>query len=146
MQDLLYILYFDYHKKCIRFAFLNIHYLLPKIEEIRYHLMQADRPDVFGFCETFLTENISDNELKIDNYVFERKDRFDKKGGGIVIYISESIPYKRRLELESNTMESVWIEISFPNTKSFLINCIYRPPSAVQSWIDNYEIQLDEID
>ena len=137
---------FDYHKKGIRVAFLNIHYFMPKIEEIRYHLSQSNRPDVFGFCETFLTENVSDHELNIQNYVFERKDRSDKYGGGIIIYIAEKVPYKRRRDLETNDIESVWIEFVYPNTKAFLINCLYRPPSALQSWIDKYELQLDIVD
>ena len=130
-------------KKGIYFSFLNIHYLMPKIDEIRYNFQQIIRPDIFGFGETFLTENILDIELRIDNYVFERKDRINKNGGGIIVYIAEKIPYKRRKDMEAAEMESVWIEICYPNSKPFLVNYVYRPPNAVQSWIDKYEQQLD---
>ena len=45
-----------------------------------------------------------------------------------------------------NDIESIWIEFSYPHTKSFLVSCVYRPPSALQSWIDRYEIQIDLVD
>ena len=40
----------------------------------------------------------------LSNYwhVFERKDRYGKSGGGILVYISKSVQYKRRHDLESD--------------------------------------------
>ena len=84
--------------------------------------------DVCGFCETFLTDSISDDMIKIHNYIFERKDRQLKKGGGILVYIKENILYIRRKDLESESIEAIWIEICFCKTKSFLMCFIYRPP------------------
>ena len=97
---------------------------------------------IFGLCETFLSDVVSDAELQIYNFKIERKDRQNKRGGGLLLYIHENVPYKRRIELENNQIESVWIEVRFPNSKSFLLNFSYRPPSSLQSWIDSYEIQI----
>lgn len=138
--------YFNFQKKGIHIAFLNIQHLMPKLDEIKFHFKHTVRPDICGFCETFLTENTTNAELNINGYSAERKDRVSKKGGGLVIYIAEKIPYKRRTDLEINNIESIWIEITYPNTKSFLINYVYRPPNSKQSWIDEYEIQLDLVD
>ena len=42
---------------------------------------------------------------------------------------------KRRLDLESNDIESICVEITSHNNKKFLVVCFYRPPnSRVISW------------
>ena len=40
----------------------------------------------------------------------------------------------------------MWIQINNTNSKAFLINFVYRPPYAGQTWIDLYEAQLDRVD
>ena len=42
-------------------------------------------PHIFGFCETLIDEKTSIHDLEIDNFVFERRDRSHKKGGGILV-------------------------------------------------------------
>jgi len=69
------------------------------------------------------------------------KTRANKSEGGLIVYVNESISYSRRFDLE-NTIESIWIQINFTNTKPFLINFIYRPPDSRQDWIDIYENQF----
>ena len=104
--------------------------MLPKLDELKCHLSQTSSPKILGLCETFLHDNIKNNELQIKNYKFERKDRKVKKGGGIITYINEAIVYKRRYDLEINDIESIWIQIFCKNRKSFLINFVYRPPNS----------------
>ena len=89
---------FEFATEGIHFAHLNIQHLMPKIDELRYHLDQQNVPHIFGFSETFLNENVKDSELIVHNFIFERRDR-GSKGGGIIVYISENIPYKRRFDL-----------------------------------------------
>ena len=104
---------------------------------------------MFGICETFLNQTVEDKILKITGYQFERKDRencttSDKThGGGIIIYIAEHINYIRRYDLESADIESVWLEVCVPNSKSFLICSVYRPPSAKAEWIESFSKQID---
>ena len=139
--------YFQFKQRGLRIAHLNINHLLPKLEEIKYHLKQENSPVIFGVAETFLGEYTLDHEISITNYVFERRDRKGrKKGGGIVVYIANSISYRRRSDLESDDIEAIWIEVIYPNCKPFLINFVYRPPNAQQTWIEFYENQLDKVD
>ena len=54
--------------------------------------------------------------------------------GGTLIYISEDIKSKRRLDLESllyqsEKLESTFIEITNPDKKNIIVGCIYRHPS-----------------
>ncbi len=121
-------------------------YLLPKLEEIKYHLCQSYSPNILGLCETFLHADINDNMLQVKNYRFERKDREHKKGGGILVYVNNNIQYRRRLDLEVTDIESIWLEINGLYCKSFLINFIYRPPNSHQTWIDLYDKQLEIAD
>jgi hypothetical protein len=53
---------------------------MPKMDEIRYHLGKMNKQDIFGICETYLNETIYDNDLKIENFVLERKDRNGRNG------------------------------------------------------------------
>jgi hypothetical protein len=68
-----------------------------------------------------------------------RKDRLTDSGGGILIYIRNTLLGRRRLDLEVPEVESVCLEI-FADNRKFLLVCLYRPPNArVSSWdyIDN---------
>ena len=49
----------------------------------------------------------------------------------------------RRTDLESPTIESIWVEIRIPNSSPFLIYSVYRPPSAKAVWIDTFSNQLE---
>ena len=59
------------------------------------------------------------------DFNFERKDRAalrqgvlnTKRGGGVVVYIADHIKYKRRNDLESSEIESVWLEINLKKNK-----------------------------
>ena len=37
---------------------------------------------------------------------------------------------------------ALWVEISLPNAKPFLICTVYRPPSSNSEWIDQFEEEL----
>ena len=50
-----------------------------------------------------------------------RQDAFNtKRGGGVVVYIVDHIKYKRRNDLESSKIESIWLEI---NLKILNLSC-----------------------
>ena len=129
----------------LHFANLNIQHLIPKLEEIKFHLQKKNSPHFLGLCETFLTDNVHNDLLHINNYIIERRDRSHKKGGGLLVYIDANLTYKRRNDLETTDIESLWLEVSGKHCKSFLINFIYRPPNSSQTWIDMYDSQLEVV-
>jgi len=114
---------------------------MPKLEEIKYVLSHS-KIHILGLCETFLNKEIQDSDLQIPNFNCIRRDRDSRKGGGIVVYIKDNIPFQHKLDLNTCSLESVWIEIMFPNTKSFLINFIYRPPDSTIDWVSAYDISF----
>ena len=102
-------------------------------------------PDIFGMCETFLTSSVSDNQIAIDGFDLIRKDRSDtqnKSGGGVLLYYRKSVNCKRIYELEVSKIETLWAELSLPNSKPFLVCTVYRPPSSNSEWIDLFEEEL----
>ena len=107
---------------------VNICHIKPKLDEIKLLLNSSSKLDILGLCETFLDENTDDNILQMEGFNFERKDRAalrqgalnTNRGGGVVVYIADHIKYKRRNDLESSEIESIWLEINLKNTKPFL--------------------------
>ena len=65
----------------------------------------------------------------------ENRYRKGRKGGGVTLYINESIPYKNRNELEhfDSELESLFIEISkevFQTSCDIIIGVLYRMPNS----------------
>ena len=74
-----------------------------------------------------------------------RKDR-NRNGGGVAIYLRNSINYKIKEELTSCDLEIITVEIFKPKSKSFLVNCWYRPPDASVEIFNNYEELVKKMD
>ena len=52
-----------------------------------------------------------------------------EQGGGIIVYVRNGVKVERRLDLERNDMECIWLEIFPKNSKSFLVGNLYRHPN-----------------
>ena len=61
-----------------------------------------------------------------------RKDRC-RGGGGVAVYVRECIAYKRRIDLEDNNLESIWLQLNTLEGKVLLCTC-YRPPVYNDFW------------
>lgn len=104
--------YFGLEKTGLKLSHLNIRNILPKIDEIKQFTNQGHNTHTFGLCETFLTETVTNDMINIEGFTLERKDRCetrDKLGGGLAIYISNSLNHKGRKDLEVSNMENVWL-------------------------------------
>ena len=57
------------------------------------NIMVGDiKPHIIGITESWANNDITDAELGLEGYVMFRKDRMGKKGGGVLLYIKETIP------------------------------------------------------
>ena len=78
--------------------YLNIQSIVPKIDIIR---SGYDAYGVLVFSESWLKPNITDEAIKIDYFQPQfRTDRVDRSGGGVVLYVRDTILCKRRADLE----------------------------------------------
>ena len=114
---------------------LNIQGLLSKMSDLKSYLSdmlkQGIFPTVILLCETFLNKNTV-NLCKIKSYDLITKHRGTQKGGGIAIYVHESVSYTRRADLEfdiDKIVESLFIEIT-SNNKTIVIGELYRIPNS----------------
>ena len=78
---------------------------------------------------TRLDDNVSNQDMYIDKYDLIRLDR-SRKGGGVCIYVKNSINCFERKDLSRDTLEAVFIEIHKPSSAPFIVGTIYRPPNA----------------
>lgn len=127
--------------KGFKMLFLNVHHLIPKCDDIKYQLM-THMPHIFGMCETFLNVNIDDKLLCQNGYVFERKDRSEKMGGGVLCYVREDVVYKRRTDLEGS-LEIICLEIINKSSKNITVGFVYRPPDMRTDWLDHFADVLE---
>ena len=87
-----------------------------------------------GICETWATQENQDL-LNMPGYKHEHCIRSNKRGGGVSIYLLDTIQYKARKNLSFSThmFESVFIEVDkslFKSKRNVIIGEIYRPPSS----------------
>ena len=120
--------------KGISIAHLNVRSLLPKIDQVKC-IIDAIKLDVFCINESWLDDSIGEYEYEINGYQIFSKHR-NRHGGGIVVYIKDSLIVMRRNDLEITDVECIWLEITMSN-KNILLCSMYRPPSANASYFDN---------
>ena len=113
-----------------KIAHLNVRSLFKHIEELRIYL-EKQQFDIISLNETMLDISISNHEIKINGYDIVRKDR-NRHGGGVAIYIRNTINYSIRDDLTDENLETITLEITKPKSKPFLINSWYRPPNSSQ--------------
>ena len=117
--------------KCngLKIGHLNVRILYGKIDEIRF-LITKINIDILCLTETWLHDMICDREVQIDGYVLIRRDRnINKKGGGVCIFIHNTISFSERSDLLDDIIEAAWIELTLKSTQ-IIIGCMYRPPNS----------------
>lgn len=62
--------------------------------------------------------------LSLQGYTIILRDR-NKHGGGVCVYLHDSISYKRLYEFEDKNLEMNALEIQKPNSKPFLFTAWY---------------------
>jgi len=78
--------------------------------------------------ESHVSQRYNEHLYDIDGYEFVNKPRQTGQGGGVAIYLKNSINWKRRTDFEHENIENISIEILTHKCKSFLIIALYRPP------------------
>ena len=76
-----------------------------------------------------MTSAISNAEIDISGYNIQTRDR-GSKGGGIDVYTSVDLSVLRRADLELDSIESVWLEVTLPKSRNFLIRTYYKSPDS----------------
>ena len=89
-------------------------------------------PQVIGTTEPRANKDIVDAELTLTSYVKFRKDRQERRGGGVILYIKESIQaYEITLKSEADCEEAIWCNIVTRNS-TLTIGVVYHSPNIGQ--------------
>ena len=108
----------SYKVKGLKCYHLNIHSLRNKMDELCLFCNEY-KPHVLCLNETWLDENISDEELRLRNYNIIRRDR-DCLGGGVAVYIADHLKFNL-INIENNSnIEALWFELIPPKGKKVL--------------------------
>ncbi|KAK6166964.1 hypothetical protein SNE40_022160 [Patella caerulea] len=125
---------------------LNINRFYSKFDEVKdFILDESNKIDILGLTETFLHSKINVAYINISNFEIIRKDRCNKIGGGLIMYVKSNIIFKRRPDLEIGDIETIWIEITPKYRKSFLLCLVYRPLASNLNWYNIFESPLNII-
>ena len=93
----------------------------------------CDLYDIITLSETYLHQGVSNDVFDIQGFhEIIRKDR-DGHGGGVAIFIRNSIVFKREYEFEVPGVEAVWVSVNTIEGKILIGSC-YRPPDKNDFW------------
>ena len=113
----------------LRVGHLNVYHLLNKVQDISSFLNNEHSCiHLLGLSETRLDYCMSDESIAIPQYLTFRRDAIKQGETGLAIYIHSSIQSitTRRTDLESQSVESLWVEISRSKSPFLLVGFIYR--------------------
>ena len=107
---------------------LNARSIVNKKNELNIMVEDID-PHIIGITESWANTDVTDAELGLTGYVMFRRDQIGRRGGGVILYVKESIQaYEIKLEREADYDEAVWCKIVSGNSK-LNIGLVYRSPN-----------------
>ena len=101
---------------------------------------------IIGITESWANNDITDAELGLEGYVMFRKDRIGRRGGGVLLYIKETIPaYEVQLKEEADCNEAIWCKLVTGHT-TVTIGVVYRCPNITKQNNEKlYRIEYNRI-
>nr|VZH99826.1 unnamed protein product [Spirometra erinaceieuropaei] len=112
----------------LRCLYTNAQSLLSKLDELKLCLVELS-PDVLAVTETWLSGNISDNEVALSGYQIYRRDREHRQGGGgIVVYVNDGLAVSDNTTEFACSTEAIWLTIKATGSPCLDVLTVYRPP------------------
>ena len=130
----------------LRVGHLNICSLAKKVPDLSVFLNQNPYFHIFGVSESRLKTKIDDRTISIPNFTHFRKDAAAPLQTGLITYVHSSLAnnVKRREDLESTKVESLWLELKTPKSSSILIGYVYRNPTSRDDWYEEFIAMMDK--
>ena len=101
--------------------------------------------DVIAVSETWLTEHDDINDFILPDYEILSINRTNKRGGGVMLYISNNIEYEKLNDLSfvvDDMFEVLSVELKIKNAKNIVVSCLYRSPGSCLEEFNNKLIEL----
>ena len=128
----------------IKCVCLNARSIINKKNEL--NIMVDDiKPHIIGITESWAHKDITDAELGLEGYVMFRKDRIGKKGGGVLLYIKDTIPaYEVQLQDEADCNKAIWCNLVTGHT-TVTIGVVYRCPNITKANNEKIHNAISEV-
>ena len=128
----------------IKCVCLNARSIINKRNEL--NIMVDDiKPHIIGITESWANNDITDAELRLEGYVMFRKDRVGRRGGGVLLYIKETIAaYEVQLQEEADCNEAIWCKLVTGHT-TVTIGVVYRCPNITIQNNDKIHNAISEV-
>lgn len=72
--------------------------------------------DIFAVTETWLSREIGDDAIRLNNYNIARSDGRGRRGGGVACYIKLGLNFSVMKVSDSNNFEQLWLKIFVHST------------------------------
>ena len=113
----------------LRCLLINARSLRNIVLDLQALLIEKHTP-IVAITETWLDAGFMDFELGMKDYSINRKDRQNRRGGGVLLAVHRNLIAIRRSDLEIDDAEIVMVEICQKSKDSVLFGVCYRPPNA----------------
>eukprot|EP00057_Strongylocentrotus_purpuratus_P013235 XP_011667709.1 PREDICTED: uncharacterized protein LOC100890752 [Strongylocentrotus purpuratus] len=110
--------------------------------------MRVNKTQVAVITETWLNDNIPSSALSISGFDMYRKDRNDRQGGGVAIYVSSDF---KATPIEShlvpNHLEVLWLKLVLSKARILFVCAVYYPPQSPlkDEIIDSLQFMVDHL-
>ena len=84
--------------------------IIEKQDELQI-IVEVFNVSIVCVTEYWFKEYITDDCVAVDGLYCERKDRLDRRAGGVACYLRNSISYTRIGTLEDPSLEVMWLKI-----------------------------------
>ena len=103
------------------------------------------KPHILGITESLTNNDITNAELGLEGYVMFRKDRIGRRGGGVLLYIKDTIPtYEVQLQEEADYNEAIWCNLGIGHT-TVIIGVVYRCPNITKQNNEKIHNAINEV-
>ena len=106
--------------------FSMVHYNVQSLQH-KIDILEPELPtfDLVSLSETWLNDSISTEDLLFNDFKAPfRRDRVGDSHGGIIVYVKNDIPCKRRQDLELLNIECIKMELNIKNRKLLVGNIL----------------------
>ena len=103
------------------------------------------KPHIIGITESWANNDITNAELGLEGYVMFRKDRIGRRGGGVLLYIKDTIPaYEVQLKEEADCNDAIWCNLVTGHT-TVIIGVVYRCPNITKQNNEKIHNAINEV-
>ena len=99
-----------------------------RLQELQY-FVDSNNISILALSETKLDATIHPSLYSLSGFHAPMLKNRTRKGGGVAIYVRNTLPFLQISSLESDTFETIWVKIKV-HSKSVLLCSVYFPPHA----------------